>query len=88
MGYIELPGGPPPAGGRMSASLVLERHELMETIDLLKAALAEYTHGMANGQLGNLHLGRSASQAAPAGPLAAIVTSSVATPPVLVPPPR
>lgn len=29
----------------MSGTLVLERHELLETLDLLKAALAEYSKG-------------------------------------------
>ena len=40
MGYVELPDLPPPGGGRMSGTILLERHELLETIDLLKQALA------------------------------------------------
>lgn len=79
---------PPPGGGRMSATLVLERHEMMETIDLLKAALAEYTQSMANGQLANLALGRSPSQAAPAGPSATSLPAPVPAVPVPAPQPR
>lgn len=52
----------------MSASIVLEGNDLMETVSLLRAVLDEYTSNPNHEALVGLQSGRAACFAAPAGP--------------------